>query len=180
MPAISAAELEGFLNGDEKPSTKTLTTKDDKGNNVLQHNPAYSQWVMCDQAVLGYLLSSLIRETLVTVATCTRVATAWRELTKLYSSQTRARTINTQIALATTKKHHLSVADYYSKMRSLVDDMASSRTPLRNDELVSYILAGLDEDYNSVYTAVTSRVEPITPSELYAQLLGFEHHLQLQ
>jgi hypothetical protein len=180
MPAIRAVELEGFLNGDEKPPTKTLTTKDDKGNNVLQHNPAYSQWVMCDQAVLGYLLSSLTRETLVTVATYTRVAIAWRELTKLYSSQTRARTVNTQIALATTKKHHLSVADYYSKMRSLVDDMASSRTPLRNDELVSYILAGLDEDYNSVYTVVTSRVEPITPSELYAQLLGFEHHLQLQ
>jgi hypothetical protein len=55
--------------------------------------------------------------------------------------------------------------------------MASSDTPLRNDELVSYILARLDEDYNSVYSVVTSRVEPITPIELYAQLLGFEHHL---
>jgi hypothetical protein len=65
-------------------------------------------------------------------------------------------------------------------MRALADDMASSDTPLRDDELVSYILACLDEDYNSVYTAMTSRVEPITPSELYAQLLGFEHHLQLQ
>jgi hypothetical protein len=78
---------------------------------VHQHNPAYSQWVARDQAVLGYLLSSLTRETLVAVATCTRAADAWSELSKLYSSQSRARTINTRIALTMTKKQHLSVAD---------------------------------------------------------------------
>jgi hypothetical protein len=180
MSAIRAAELEGFLIGAEKAPPMTLLTKDDKGNDVHQHNPAYSQWVARDQAVLGYLLSSLTRETLVTVATSTRAAEAWSELSKLYSSQTCARTVNTRIALATTKKLQLSVADYYNKMRSLADDMAFSGTPLCDDELVSYILAGLDEDYNPVYSTVTSRVEPITPSELYAQLLGFEHHLQLQ
>jgi hypothetical protein len=179
MPAIRAAELEGFLIGAEKAPPMTLLTKHDKGNDVHQHNPAYSQWVTRDQAVLGYLLSSLTRETLVTVATSTRVAEAWSELSKLYSSQTCARTVNTCIALATTKKLQLFVADYYNKMRSLTDDMAFSGTPLCDDELVSYILAGLDEDYNPVYSTVTSRVEPITPSELYVQLLGFEHHLQL-
>jgi hypothetical protein len=144
-----AAELEGFLTGTEKAPPKTLLTKDDKGNGVHQHNPAYSQWVVRDQAVLGYLLSSLTRETLVTVATSTRTSEAWSELSKLYSSQTRACTVNTRIALATTKKLQLSVADYYNKMHSLADNMAFSGTPLRDDELVSYILAGLDEDYNS-------------------------------
>jgi hypothetical protein len=147
---------------------------------VHQHNPAYSQWVTRDQAVLGYLLSSLTRETLVAVTTCTHAADAWSEPSKLYSSQSWARTVNTRIALTMTKKQHLSVADYYTKMRALTDDMASSGTPLGDDELVSYILAGLDKDYNSIYTAVTSHVEPITPSELYAQLLGFKHHPQLQ
>jgi hypothetical protein len=157
--------------------SKTLLTKDDKGNDVHQHNLTYSQWVARDQAVLGYLLSSLTRATLVTFATSTQAADAWSELSKLYSSQTRVHTVNTGIALATTKKLQLSVADYYNMMRSLTDDMASSSTPLRDDELVSYILSCLDKDYNSVYFAVTSRVEPISPSELYAQLLGFEHHL---
>jgi hypothetical protein len=76
-----------------------------------------------------------------------------------------------------TLTHHLSVADYYSKMCSLANDMASSETLLHDDKLVPYILVSLDEDYNSMNTAVTSRVEPITPSELYAQLLGFEHHM---
>jgi hypothetical protein len=88
--------------------------------------------------------------------------------------------VNTCIALVTTKKNQLSIAEFYNKMCSLADDMASTGTPLRDDELGSYILASLDEDYNSVYSAVVSHTEPISPSELYAQLLGFEQHLQLQ
>jgi hypothetical protein len=130
--------------------------------------------------ILGYLLSSLTRETLVTITTCTRVADVWSELFKLYSSHVRARTVTTRIALATTRKNQLSIAEYYSKMQTLADNMMSIGSALRDDEFVSYILAGLDEDYNAVYSVVITRVEPITPSELYAQLLSYEQHLQLQ
>jgi hypothetical protein len=42
MPAIRAAELEGFLTGDEKSLAKTITSNDDKGQEVHLHNPAYS------------------------------------------------------------------------------------------------------------------------------------------
>jgi hypothetical protein len=177
MSAIRIAELEGFLTDAEKAPSKIITSKDHKGQVVEEHNPAYSQWVARDQVVLGYLLSSLTRETLVTVTMCTHAADVWSEMSNLYSSQACARTVNTRIALATTRKNQLSVTEYYSKMRYLADDMASIGTALRDDEFVS---AELDEDYNSVYSAVISRVEPITPGELYAQLLGYEQHLQLQ
>jgi hypothetical protein len=55
-----------------------------------------------------------------------------------------------------------------------------TRAPLCDDELVAYILAGLDEDYNPVFTAVVARNDPISPSELYSQLLSFEQHVSLQ
>jgi hypothetical protein len=42
MPAIRAVELEGFLTGDEKSLAKTITSNDDKGQEVHLHNPAYS------------------------------------------------------------------------------------------------------------------------------------------
>jgi hypothetical protein len=42
MPVIRAAELEGFLTGAEKAPSKIITSKDDKGQVVEQHNPAYS------------------------------------------------------------------------------------------------------------------------------------------
>jgi hypothetical protein len=34
--------------------------------------------------------------------------------------------MNTRIALATTKKHQLSISDYYDKMCHYVDDLAAS------------------------------------------------------
>jgi hypothetical protein len=82
--------------------------------------------------------------------------------------------------LATTKKNQLPVSDYYAKMCAYADELATSGTPLHDDEFVAYLLAGLDEDYNLVLTAVVARVDPITPSELYSQLLSFEQHTNLQ
>ena len=42
-----------------------------------------------------------------------------------------------------------------------------------------YILNGLDEDFDVVVTAVAARVEPITPGELYTQLISHEQRLKL-
>jgi hypothetical protein len=74
----------------------------------------------------------------------------------------------------------LSVSDYYTKMCHYADDLAASRNPLRGDELVAYLLANLDEDFNPFFTAIVARVDLISPSELYAQLLSSEHHTNLQ
>jgi hypothetical protein len=101
-------------------------------------------------------------------------------LAKLYSSQTRARSVNTQVALATTKKNQLSVSYYYSKMSQFVDDLAAFGALLRDAELVAYLLSGMDEAYNPVFTSIVACVDPITPSELYSQLLRFEQHKSLQ
>jgi hypothetical protein len=114
------------------------------------------------------------------VSHCTSLAQAWRMLADLYTSQSRARVVNMRIALATTKKLHLSMIDYYTKMCHYADELATTGAPLRDDEFVAYILAGLDEDYNSIFTTIVAHTDPITPSELYSQLLSFEQHTFLQ
>jgi hypothetical protein len=85
-----------------------------------------------------------------------------------------------RIALAMTKKNQMTVTDYYTKMSNFVDDLAASGAPLHDDEFVVYLLASLDEEYNPVFTAIVARTDPISPSELYAQLLSFEEHTALQ
>jgi hypothetical protein len=135
--------------------------------------------VTSSQTVLGYLFSSLTHETLMHVSRSTSPAQAWCMLVNLYASQSHVHTINTWIALMTTKKLHLLVIDYYSKMCQYVDDLATTGAPLRDDELVTYILVGLDEDYNMVFTTVVTRIDPLSPCELYSQL-SFEQHVSLQ
>ena len=60
-----------------------------------------------------------------------------------------------------------TIADYFTKMKTLADEMASAGKKLDDEELVSYILTGLDQEYNPIISTVAARVEPITVGELY-------------
>jgi hypothetical protein len=49
-----------------------------------------------------------------------------------------------------------------------------------NNDVVSYILIGLDVDYNGVVENVSARVDPISISDLFAQLLAAEARVESQ
>jgi hypothetical protein len=84
------------------------------------------------------------------------------------------------MALATTQKGSSSAAEYVAKMKTLADEMASAGKKLDDEELISYILAGLDYEYNSLVSSIAARVEPVTLDDMYSQLLAFETRLELQ
>jgi len=71
----------------------------------------------------------------------------------------------------------MTIAEYVAKMKELGDEMASVGKPIDDEELVGYILTGLDMEYSSIVSAVLARVEPISVNELYAQLLSFEQRV---
>jgi hypothetical protein len=73
LPAIRAAQLKDLLLGVEKAPDKEITIKVD-GKTEQQRNPADTAWLAQDQAVLGYILSTLTRETLLHVSRCTIAA----------------------------------------------------------------------------------------------------------
>jgi hypothetical protein len=55
-------------------------------------------------------------------------------------------------------------------MRGFPDEMAATRKPLDDDDIISYILNGLDADYNSLIEHVNGMVVPISPETLYSHL----------
>jgi hypothetical protein len=84
------------------------------------------------------------------------------------------------MALTTTQKGSLTVAEYISKMKVLADDMASAGKKLDDEDFISYILAGLDAKYNSIVSSIVGHVESIIFAKLYSQLLAYENRLDLQ
>jgi hypothetical protein len=104
----------------------------------------------------------------------------WKHIETSFASQSCARVINTRMALATTQKGSSTVAEYMSKMKTLADDMAFAEKKIGDEELCSYILAGLDFEYNSLVSSIAARVEPVTLGELYSQMLTFETQLDLK
>jgi hypothetical protein len=130
--------------------------------------------------VLSYLLTSISREILVQVAAFPSTVDVWKHIETAFASQSCARVINTRMVLATTQKGSSTVEEYISKMKSLADEMASAGKKLDDEELCSYIMAGLDYEYNSLVSSIAARVEPITLWELYSQQLAYETRLDLQ
>lgn len=107
-------------------------------------------------------------------------AEAWAGIERFFASQSRARLISTRMALATASKGTSTIAEYYAKMKTLADEMASAGRRLEDDEMVSYILTGLDDDFDVVVSAVAARVEPISLGELYTQLISHEQRIELR
>jgi hypothetical protein len=83
------------------------------------------------------------------------------------------------MALVTTQKGSSTATKNFAKMKSLADEMALIGKKLDDEEL-TYILAGLDAEYNPLVSSIAARVEPITRGELYSLLLAHENRLELQ
>jgi hypothetical protein len=45
-------------------------------------------------------------------------------------------------------------------MKALADELTSIGQPLRDDELISYILAGLPKEFDALYEVVNNRTTP--------------------
>jgi hypothetical protein len=67
---------------------------------------------------------------------------------------------------------NMSANDYIAKMKALAEEMAGARKSISDDELIGYILMGLDEEYNPLVSAIVTRVELIGHRRLAARPLG--------
>ncbi|XP_072147900.1 uncharacterized protein [Setaria viridis] len=80
--------------------------------------------------------------------------------------QTRARAVNTRLALATAQRGNQTIVEYVGKLRTLSDEMASAGRPLEDEELVEYIITGLNHDFDPIVFILVERVEPVPVSDL--------------
>ena len=64
----------------------------------------------------------------------------------------------------------MGAAEYFHKVKNLADTLATIGKPLSDDEIVIYVLARLDNDYDLLVTSLTTRTEQVTLSDLYAHL----------
>ena len=73
-----------------------------------------------------------------------------------------------------------SISEFFVKMKGYADEMAAAGRKLEDEELISYILSGLDREYDAVVSAVAARVEPISAGELFTQLTSFESRMEMK
>jgi hypothetical protein len=179
LSAIRAAQLEGFLDGSEKAPEKNLEIEKDS-KKLTVPNPDYAVWRVRDQHILTYLVTPLSREVLAGVASNATAATMWAAISRSFSSQSRSRVLHLRNQLVATRKGDMSIASYFSTMRGYADETAAARKPIDDDDVVSYILNGLDADYDSLNEQINGMMETISPETLYSRLLDTEARVASQ
>lgn len=88
--------------------------------------------------------------------------------------------MNVRLSLCTTKKGSSTIFEYLGKMKAYGDELAASGKPPDGEELIAFILNGPDDEYDPIVSALLARVEPLTLSDAYAQLLSFENRLEMR
>ena len=120
-----------------------------------------------------------MKEILTQVASLDTSAKVWAAITNMFSTQSRAWVTNLRIVLTNSQKGSMTTVAYFTKMKKLADDLASAGKPLEDEELVSYLLAGLDIDYNPLVSSIVTRSETISVSDLYSQMESYDNRLEI-
>jgi hypothetical protein len=112
---------------------------------VKTPNPAYALWISQDQSVLSYLLRNMTREVLVQVVGLKSLATVWKAVTEMFLSQSKARVVQLHTQLVQTRMDNMTGAAYFGRIKTLANEMATAGKCLDDEDVASYILAGVDD-----------------------------------
>jgi hypothetical protein len=184
LPDIRCAQLFGLLDGSTLAPEKTMTAKDSDGKEITIPNPEYARWIAMDQCVLGYLVHNMSRDNITQMVGKNSAAEVWTAVTEMFSSQSKAQIVQLRSALNKAQKENKTASVYFDHIKNLADEMAAAGKPLDEEDVISYVLAGLnDEAYNGFVAAITAVIKAdkyFSLSDLYSQLLSYDARLEDQ
>lgn len=179
LPILRSNGLMGYVGKDSTPPAEIVNPQaGDAGAPAKIANPAYITWYLQDQAIITAFLSSLTPEVFGIVVLATTAEEVWTTLASSLASQSTSRVMALRSQLAATKKLDAPASVYFNNIKALSDTLTSIGHPLRLEEFVSYLLAGLDEDYDAFVDRISNRETPLPIRDVYAQLCNNEQHIE--
>ncbi|CAH9072739.1 unnamed protein product [Cuscuta europaea] len=111
------------------------------------------------------------------VARSTSSQATWLTIERTFQAQTRARCLAMKNQLQTLSKGSLSMMDYLERKRQIADSLAENLHPISDEDLIGYILGGLDSSYASFTSAFMIHCDGATVDTLAGLLLQGEARL---
>jgi len=108
-------------------------------------NLEYDHWLRQDSLILATINTSLIEDVLSQVMSYTTSKDAWLALQRNLSSISRAKAVQLRTQLATAHKGAMIAKDYFLSIKRMADELAFAGQPLKSDEILTYVLAGLGQ-----------------------------------
>jgi hypothetical protein len=181
LPEIYGAQLFSYLDGSQVAPEKEMKTRDKDGAEMTVPNPDYARWVSHDQTVLGFLVRNMAKEVLTQMVGLRTSTAVWKAVMEMFSSQSQAQVVQLRTKLNQCRKEDKIGQVYLDEIKSLSDEMAAAGKPLDNLDVISYILAGLDDEYDGFVAAITALIKAetnVSLSVVYSQFMSYEARLE--
>ncbi|RVW58434.1 Retrovirus-related Pol polyprotein from transposon RE1 [Vitis vinifera] len=146
VPVLKSHDLMGFVDGSEPCPSKSLDGS---------LNPAYILWNKKDQCVLSWINATLSDKVLASVYGITSAREVWSSLANKFASQSRTRVHHLKRKLQTLHQGSMKCTDFLEKAKLVSDELAAVGKPLEDDDLMSYIVSGLNPSFNPFITSLS-------------------------
>jgi hypothetical protein len=133
-----------------------------------------------DQANLSSIQGSLTPALVGLIVFAKTSHEAWTILERSFMSQSRARASALCRELGDCEKLDSTATEFYNKVKALADTLASIGQPLTDFEFNSFIVNGLDEEYDGLVEIINERSNstPMMAHEVYSRLLLTEQRVK--
>ena len=152
----------------------------ESGSDVQVPNPEYLRWVQTDQLLISGLLSTLTIEVLGSVTMLKSSSEVWSTLTTMFSAALMSKVLQLRVQLSKLSKGELSAPAYFQKVKALTDTMSAIGKALDDEEIIAYLLSGLDEEYDSLVDSIAARTDSPSLSEVYSLFIGRDTWVQMR
>jgi hypothetical protein len=147
----------GLLDGTNQEPPQTIEAEDSGKNKIQVASPDYIAWIARDQLVMRWLLISLSPDILSHVLGVESTAAAWTAINGMFTTASRTKAQHLRGELNDTRKLSMTADQYYTKMKGFASELPALGKPIENDELLGYLLHGLDKvEYNSLITMINA------------------------
>jgi histone deacetylase 1/2 len=136
-----------------------------------KNSDAYQKWLVRDQTLFTWLLSTLSESVLPRVLSCRHAHEVWDKIHKYFNSVLKSRAGQLRSELKNSKKLARSVNEYLLRIKTIINSLVAVGDIVSEQEHVDAILEGLPEEFNSFVMMIYSRFESPTVEDVEALLL---------
>ncbi|KAI0525179.1 hypothetical protein KFK09_004571 [Dendrobium nobile] len=175
LKLFTANGFDGYLDGSTPKPTKFLST-DPK----IVPNLEYYTWLLVDQNLAAVLYSTISTTFLPYVLNLDSCLEIWQTIERRLQSTNCSRILQLKNEL-----HHISMKDksmmqYLSEIKSKIDAIGSSSSPLPSEDIILHTLNGLPSAYQAFKTVIRINLNPISLDDFYSLLCSEELNLAVE
>ncbi|PKU79283.1 Retrovirus-related Pol polyprotein from transposon TNT 1-94 [Dendrobium catenatum] len=144
---------------------------------TMANELSFQTWNLLDQNLAVALYSIISPSILPYVLSLDHCAEIWETIARRLQSNTRSRTIQLRNELHHLSMKNQSMPQYLLSVKSIVDAIAATGSPLDPEEVIFDTLNGLPVQYQSFKTSIRTNLQPLSLDDLYTLLCSEELNL---